>query len=148
MSVSVIYATETGTTEGVANIAKGLLTKAGLKVTLSPADSATPEMFQQSFIYLTSTYNDGEHPAVALIADEFFAAQNSFVSVIKGQKFAVFGLGSTSFENFNAASQMAEECFAKAGGIKIQDTIKCDTDGGDDPEAMVVGFVNNFTAKI
>ncbi|KAH0571177.1 Flavodoxin [Spironucleus salmonicida] len=146
MSISIIFASESATTCSVANLAFHILEKKGIQSTIAQADQATPDMFKQTFMYFTSSYCVGDHPNVAIVNNEFFAHQKEFQEAVKGQKFAVYGLGSKSFKTYNAAAEKAEQVFSAAGGIKIIDTMKIDTTqgSGEDPEELVHEFIDKF----
>ncbi|KAH0577181.1 Flavodoxin [Spironucleus salmonicida] len=148
MPISLVYASETGTAQGLADAAKAILEQKGLTCEIFSADAACASVFGSNFVYITCTFYDGEHPASAQINGEFFAKSAPYIGACSGAKFAVFGIGSTSYEQFNVAAIEAETVFTGLGGTMVVDTVKHDMDGSEDVNQVLEAFIKEFASKI
>lgn len=113
--VDVLYASETGTAEDVAIRTFRLLCRSGLTCRISALDdsnlfdlaqsSGPSEARKNTLVFIVSTTGDGKPP---------FNMQNFWKSILRKKigidyfqdvPFAVFGLGDSSYEKYNAAAR-------------------------------------------
>ena len=117
MNIHVLYGTETGNAEMVADdIVDALSGDVSIESTdmskFSVADLST-DVF---YFIVCSTYGDGELPHSA---QPFFEALNSHQPDLSGLQFAVFGLGDSFYETFNRGSEIIAQALIELGAEQV-----------------------------
>ncbi|QCR52247.1 nitric oxide synthase [Brachybacterium sp. SGAir0954] len=134
----VLYGTESGNAEMVADDVAALLVERGFEVEpeeLSDVDPATLEPGQFVFL-ISSTYEEGELPASAQPFHEALLASQPDLG---GLHVFGFGLGDSSYEHYARGIDTLTAALASAGAIVMGDNVKHDALTGTDPaEAGVV----------
>ena len=104
-TIAVLYASVGGTTEGVARRLFNELKGSKLNAHLWPMDACIPSDLKsvQTAIVLTCTFGDGELPPMSKNVWDWLEEQSK--DALKGLKYAVFGLGSSKYNNFNLAAK-------------------------------------------
>lgn len=127
MKILLVYASYSGTTFTVANMIKDTLIQAKFEVTIKTAQETIPEDFQlYDAVILGSCTWELEGKDGQLHAD-FVTLINKFEGkTFAGKKFAVFGLGDSSYVNFCRAADYLEEFITKLQGTKIIDSLRID----------------------
>ncbi|MCL4676792.1 MAG: flavodoxin domain-containing protein [Pararhodobacter sp.] len=127
MQIAVLYGTETGNAEMLAEDIAAHLEDHQVRVTnLSDFD---PAGFDAAVLYLlvTSTYGEGALPASA---QPFGAAMAAQGPDLDGVHFAVFGLGDSSYpETFNYGGKRIEEMMKNAGAVMLGARVAHDASG-------------------
>ena len=127
----VLYGTESGNAESLADQTVKLAKKKGFKAVLknmadcSPSDLAKAE----NLLVIVSTWGDGDPPEAA---EEFHKSlmleEHDFSKV----KFSVCALGDTSYEQFCETGKQVDARLEKLGGQRVVDRVDCDVDYDDD----------------
>ena len=104
-TIAVLYASVGGTTEGVARRIYNELKGSKLNAQLWPMDTCIPSDLKsiQTVIILTCTFGDGELPPMTKNVWDWLEEQPA--GALKGIQYAVFGLGSSKYNNFNLAAK-------------------------------------------
>jgi MioC protein len=130
MNVTILYGTETGNAEMLAeDIAAEL--EAEHEVTTVNLSDFDPAGFNASRFYLLvcSTYGDGELPGSA---QPFAKAMDASNIQLAGVHFAVFGLGDSEYdETFNGGSKRLAELMLARGAVQIGERVTHDASGSD-----------------
>ena len=118
---SVLYGSETGTAE---DVAFKLYRQAGLvfnSVSFHPLDSyeITRLPSEEYCIFVTATSGDGEAPSNMQAFWKFLLRKALQSDSLKSLKFAVFGLGDSSYEKFNAAARRLSMRLKQLGGTEL-----------------------------
>ncbi len=126
--LTIIYASQTGNAKGVAEALKSDAEAGGVAVSLFAADDYKPKNLgkETHVVVVTSTYGEGEPPENAVDLHEFIRSKKA--PKMDGVKFAVIGLGDSSYEFFCQTAKDFDEAFAKLGGERIVDRLDCDVD--------------------
>ena len=142
MSIVILYGSEMGTTEDLASQAQSALQGAGLEVEVKGMEDMTAgELASTSCaLIMTSTWGDGEPPSNAEELYEALSEGGDF----SGLSYAVFGIGSTSFEHFCKAAQDFDSFLSAGGATRISDTVLCD----DDYDEKLPVWIEEITAKL
>lgn len=126
--VAVIYATESGNAESLADQARKELAKKGFAAkihelsTLEPADLAG----LGTFAVIASTWGEGDPPERAVdFAGKLMAAD---APQLKGCRYAVLALGDTIYEHFCKFGRDLDKRFAELGASRLQDLVEADVD--------------------
>jgi sulfite reductase (NADPH) flavoprotein alpha-component len=125
--LTVLYGTESGNAENLADRAVKDAKKKGFKAVMknmadiSPADLAKEE----NLLVIVSTWGDGDAPETAVaFHKEFMAADLK----LDGVKFSVCGLGDTSYEKFCEIGKQFDARLEQLGGKRVAPRADCDVD--------------------
>jgi NADH-quinone oxidoreductase subunit G len=105
-AIAVFYATVGGNTEGVARSIYNTLRAAKINAKLFPMDACSPQDLQviKTAILLSCTFGDGERPPQAANVWDWLEGQQD-QHLLANLSYAVFGLGSSKYHNFNKAAK-------------------------------------------
>ncbi len=121
------YGTETGNAKKLATQLAAEAKKKGFQIKLVSLDQyRIADLEREEYLYVVvSTQGDGEPPAGAL---KFFEGLRQSEKKLPKLKYGVLGLGDTSYPQFCQAGVELDELFAKQGGERVLELVKCDTD--------------------
>ncbi|MGR6725230.1 assimilatory sulfite reductase (NADPH) flavoprotein subunit [Aeromonas veronii] len=130
-SLTILYGSQTGNAKGVASAIKAQAEARGLTVTLaSMADYKPKQLKKEShLLVVVSTYGEGEPPESAV--DLFEQLKKGKIGKLDGLKFAVLGLGDSSYEFFCQTGKDFDNFLAKAGAERIYELASLDVDYQD-----------------
>ncbi|WP_421187246.1 assimilatory sulfite reductase (NADPH) flavoprotein subunit [Aeromonas enteropelogenes] len=134
-SLTILYGSQTGNAKGVASVIKAQAEARGLPVTLtSMADYKPKQLKKEShLLVVVSTYGEGEPPESAV--DLFEQLKKGKVGKLEGLKFAVLGLGDSSYEFFCQTGKDFDDFLSKAGAERIHELASLDVDYQDAAKA-------------
>ncbi|MEM6917198.1 MAG: flavodoxin domain-containing protein [Verrucomicrobiota bacterium] len=125
--INIVFATETGTAEGLAGDASDKLGQNGLEnriVDLS--ETSLDEISEmETFVAIVSTWGDGEPPSDS--EDLFQELRESSLDLSK-MKFSVLSLGDTSYDLFCQFGKDLDAELDKRGARRILPRVDCDID--------------------
>lgn len=130
-SLTILYGSQTGNAKGVATAIKAQAEARGLPVTLaSMADYKPKQLKKEShLLVVVSTYGEGEPPESAV--DLFEQLKKGKIGKLDGLKFAVLGLGDSSYEFFCQTGKDFDDFLAKAGAERVYEPASLDVDYQD-----------------
>ncbi|MBU6302779.1 MAG: assimilatory sulfite reductase (NADPH) flavoprotein subunit [Verrucomicrobia bacterium] len=149
-SLAIVYGSESGNAEGLAQMARKEAGKRGIKATVvDMADRTVADLAREKhLVVITSTWGDGDPPdnAVGLHAALMSPEAPSF----GGTSYAVCGLGDTSYDKFCQTGKDFDRRLEELGAQRFYERIDCDTDY-EQPfarwmDAMLVEFLKRFAA--
>ncbi|MEM7672541.1 MAG: assimilatory sulfite reductase (NADPH) flavoprotein subunit [Verrucomicrobiota bacterium] len=126
--VTVLYGTESGNAESLSDQALKRLKGAGYKTKIkNMADYAIADLPKEEVLLtICSTWGDGDPPASA---EPFFDSINADdAPKIEKTRFAVLGLGDTSYEKFCQCGKDLDTRFEKLGGSRLSDRVDSDVE--------------------
>ncbi|MBT1666385.1 sulfite reductase subunit alpha [Curtobacterium flaccumfaciens] len=134
-TIDVLFGTQTGNAEFLADELVAGAKARGLGGRASALDAVTPEQLAEMshVLVVTSTYGEGEMPDNAGLFWD--AIQTSTVPRLEGLQYAVLGLGDTSYDEFCQAGKLLDTRFEQLGATRIHDRVDCDVDF-EDPAAL------------
>ncbi|MCS5508598.1 sulfite reductase subunit alpha [Curtobacterium flaccumfaciens pv. flaccumfaciens] len=134
-TIDVLFGTQTGNAEFLADELVAGAKARGLGGRASALDAVTPEQLAEKshVLVVTSTYGEGEMPDNAGLFWD--AIQASTVPRLEGLQYAVLGLGDTSYDEFCQAGKLLDTRFEQLGATRIHDRVDCDVDF-EDPAAL------------
>lgn len=147
-SLTILYGSQTGNAKGVASAIKAQAEARGLPVTLaSMADYKPKQLKKEShLLVVVSTYGEGEPPESAV--DLFEQLKKGKVGKLDGLKFAVLGLGDSSYEFFCQTGKDFDDFLAKAEAERIYELASLDVDYQDAAKAWGEQALNAIAATL
>ncbi|WP_421286788.1 assimilatory sulfite reductase (NADPH) flavoprotein subunit [Aeromonas veronii] len=134
-SLTILYGSQTGNAKGIATAIKAQAEARGLPVILaSMADYKPKQLKKEShLLVVVSTYGEGEPPESAV--DLFEQLKKGKIGKLDGLKFAVLGLGDSSYEFFCQTGKDFDNFLASAGAERIYELASLDVDYQDAAKA-------------
>eukprot|EP00760_Papus_ankaliazontas_P031561 PhM_4_TR5338/c0_g1_i1/m.77777/K05601/hcp; hydroxylamine reductase len=124
--VMIVYGSQTGTSESYAKMLGTFASSHGITPTVHSMNDAADVLKSGSYqpdsmLYLCSTYGVGEFPSNA---EHFYAALNDdgLAQSIQKVPYAIFGLGNSRNDNFNAAAKMLDAKLQSVGCSSLMRT--------------------------
>ncbi len=123
-----LYGTQTGNAEGLAEEAAKSARALGLDARLQPLDELTPEALTQmrQVLVVCSTYGEGEMPDGAQLFWEALSSETA--PRLEDLRFAVLALGDTSYDGFCKAGKLLDMRLEQLGGRRLAPRLDCDLD--------------------
>lgn len=147
-SLTILYGSQTGNAKGVATAIKAQAEARGLPVTLSSMADYKPKQLKKEshLLVVVSTYGEGEPPESAV--DLFEQLKKGKIGKLDGLKFAVLGLGDSSYEFFCQTGKDFDDFLAKAGAERIYELASLDVDYQDAAKSWGEQALNAITATL
>lgn len=126
--LTIIFASQTGNAKGVAEALKIEASASGIAVELFDAsDYKGKNLAKESHVIIVaSTNGEGEAPDNALTLHEFL--QSKKAPKLNNLKYAVIGLGDSSYEFFCQTAKDFDQYLSKLGAQSIVERLDCDVD--------------------
>ena len=127
-SLTILYGSQTGNAKGVASAIKAQAEARSLPVTLTSMADYKPKQLKKEnhLLVVVSTYGEGEPPESAV--DLFEQLKKGKIGKLEGLKFAVLGLGDSSYEFFCQTGKDFDDFLSKAGAERIHELASLDVD--------------------
>ncbi|MBS1822401.1 MAG: sulfite reductase flavoprotein subunit alpha [Acidobacteria bacterium] len=128
LKIAVLYASQSGTAEGIARkVAKELKAK-GHVASLTSLEGYTPAtlLTERYAIFIASTYGDGEAPDAVRPFYEQLCLQH--FPCCENLSFAVLALGDSNYEHFCKFGIDLDNKLASLAGTRICERVDCDVD--------------------
>lgn len=124
---SVVYGTETGNSKKLGTELVKKLKELGVSAKLKSTDTyKAKDLKEEEYLFvIVSTHGDGEPPQAA---KPFIQILNDSKDSLSKVKFAVLGLGDTSYPLFCQTGEDVDSMLSKLGAERIQPLGKCDVD--------------------
>lgn len=146
-SLTVLYGSQTGNAESVAEMLGEQANARGIKATVvDMADYKARQLKSETFVaVLASTHGEGDPPDGALDFDEFLHSRKA--PGLKGVHYGVLALGDTSYEHFCQTGKDFDARFAELGASQLVERVECDIDYDDPAEAWINSMLEAIEAK-
>jgi sulfite reductase (NADPH) flavoprotein alpha-component len=141
-ALRILYGTQTGNAEGVANDAAAAAKSQGFDVKVSGLDEIELDEFAglSYVLIVTSTYGEGEMPDNAELFWE--ALSSSMAPRLESVSFSVLALGDTSYDGFCQAGKLFDMRLEQLGAQRVVPRVDCDVDFENDAAEWVQNALN------
>lgn len=139
--ITILYGSQTGTAEAVANDAAAVAKTYGLKPLVKSMDEIEADALSaiDYLLVITSTYGEGEMPDNAqMLWDSVCAAT---MPRLEGMQFSVLALGDTSYDLFCQAGIDWDVKLAELGATRVYDRADCDVDFEEPAERWMTAVI-------
>lgn len=146
-TIPVIYGTESGNAEMVADDICETLTAAGHVVeVVSMEDYEVTALADNPFVVVvTSTYGEGELPETAVPFHDALIEQAPDLSAVR---FAAFGLGDSSYETYGNAISIVEQALGSLGATRVGEIGRHDAARGESFTDVAVAWAKTVLDQI
>lgn len=146
-TIDVLFGTQTGNAEFLADELVAGAKARGLGGRAAALDAVTPEQLAEMthVLVVTSTYGEGEMPDNAGLFWD--AIQASTVPRLEGLQYAVLGLGDTSYDEFCQAGKLLDTRFEQLGATRVHDRVDCDVDFEDAAALWTAAVLDRLAAE-
>lgn len=150
MNILLVWATNSGTTQTVAEMIRDGLIKAGHDVTMKEARETTPEDFTapQAIVLGTPSWDFDANEGMP--HEDFLSLMDKMKTAEVAKPFAVFGLGDSSYKVFNGGVDHLETFVKSIKGTLLVPSLRIDkyysdTEGNN---AKITAWVNELKTKL
>ncbi|PHK48501.1 assimilatory sulfite reductase (NADPH) flavoprotein subunit [Staphylococcus edaphicus] len=132
--ITVLYGSETGNAQSLAEIFADRLVEHNYTVKLSAMDEFKPKELKkvEDIFVITATHGEGDPPDNALTFYEFIHSRKS--PKLENVRFSVLALGDESYDQFCQTGKDFDSRLAELGGERLADRQDCDLDFDDPAE--------------
>lgn len=137
-ALDILYGTQTGNAESVANDAAELAGANGLNPRVAELDAIDMDALagMQRLIIVISTYGEGEMPDNAQLFWDAISAGSA--PRLESLRYAVLALGDTSYDMFCQAGKLIDTRLEQLGATRLTPRVDCDVEF-EDPSAEWLG---------
>ena len=123
--LTVLYGTESGNSEQLADRAVKAAKKKGFKAVMKNMADISPKDLakEENLLVIVSTWGDGEAPETAIGFHRAFMQEEV---KLDGVKFSVCGLGDTSYEKFCEVGKQFDARLEVLGARRVAERVDCD----------------------
>ncbi len=134
-AVTVLYGSQTGNSQGLAEKYAAILKENDVEVTISSLASFKPNNLKKTtnLLLVVSTHGEGEPPDQAIQFYDFLYSKRA--PKLQHLHYSVLALGDSSYEYFCKTGKDFDEQFEKLGATRIAPRTDCDLDY-DEPAAQ------------
>jgi len=146
--VTILYGSQTGTAESVANDVATVAKTYGLKPLVKSMDEIEADALSSidCLLIITSTYGEGEMPDNAqMLWDGVCAAT---MPRLEGMLFSVLALGDTSYDLFCQAGIDWDNKLVELGATRVYDRTDCDVDFEEPAERWMTAVIPHLAGGV
>ena len=130
-ALTILYGTETGNAEDLAERTFKRAQEEGFEASLSNVFDFAPEKLNETekAVIVISTWGEGDPPDEA--TDFCDALNDNEVTGLDNLEFAVLSLGDSGYDDFCGCGRRVDESLVRNGAKRIIDRVDCDVDFED-----------------
>ncbi|MFA9558285.1 assimilatory sulfite reductase (NADPH) flavoprotein subunit [Evansella sp. AB-rgal1] len=142
--VTVLYGSQTGNAQKLAENARKKLQEKGFEATVLSMSDFKPNQLKKlsNLLIVVSTHGEGEPPDNALTFHEFLYSKRA--PKLSDLQFSVLALGDTSYEFFCKTGVDFDQQLEKLGGTRIYPRVDCDLDFEEPAEKWLKGVLDGL----
>lgn len=145
--ITIVYGSETGHAAALAERAGELARQKGLTATVVDTADFRPQDLKgvKRLVVVTSTHGEGSPPDTAADFYEFLHGRKA--PRLEGVKFAVLGLGDSTYEHFCQTGKDIDKRLQELGAERVHARADCDVDYEDQANAWIEAVVGFFSKE-
>ncbi|MCJ2145195.1 assimilatory sulfite reductase (NADPH) flavoprotein subunit [Bacillus sp. B19-2] len=142
--VTILFGSQTGNAQGLAENAAKTLTERGFQVTVSAMSDFKPNQLKKlkNLLIVVSTHGEGDPPDNALSFHEFLHGRRA--PKLDDLRFSVLALGDTSYEFFCQTGKEFDQRLGELGGTRLHPRVDCDLDYDEPAAAWLDGVISSL----
>ena len=142
--VTILYGSQTGNAQGVAEKAGKTLEGLGFQVVISSMSDFKPNNLKkiQNLLIVASTHGEGEPPDNAIGFHEFLHGKRA--PKLDDLNFSVLSLGDSSYEFFCQTGKDFDQRLEELGGKRIYSRVDCDLDYDEQVAQWIEGVLGGL----
>jgi sulfite reductase (NADPH) flavoprotein alpha-component len=139
--ITILYGSQTGTAESVANDAAAVAKTYGLKPLVKSMDEIEADALSSIdyLLIITSTYGEGEMPDNAQMLWDGICAET--MPRLEGMQYSVLALGDTSYDLFCQAGIDWDNKLVELGATRVYERTDCDVDFEEPAERWMTAVI-------
>lgn len=143
-AITLLYGSETGNAQGLAEIFEERLSNIGHNVTLKAMDEFKPKNLKnvEDLFIITSTQGEGDPPDNAAELHEFIHGRKA--PKLEGVRFSVLALGDQTYEFFCQTGRDFDKKLEELGAERLYERVDCDVDYEEDAEKWMANVINTI----
>ena len=147
MKISILYGTETGNAEMLAEDIQSALSDTHQTACANLADTCPGALnADELYVIVCSTYGEGDLPASARPFAELLEKEAPDLS---GVRFAIFGLGDAEYaKTFTYGSMKLARLLIVNGAVQVGERMTHDASGEDLPEDLALPWITDILGRI
>jgi sulfite reductase (NADPH) flavoprotein alpha-component len=145
--VTILFGSETGNGKDLARSLADAAAARGVEARIADmGDYRTRALKdEQDLLVITSTHGEGDPPQTALDFFEFLDSRKA--PKLREMRFAVLGLGDSTYEHYCGAARRIDERLAQLGAQRLTDRVECDVDYDDDAATWIEAVVGQLATQ-
>ncbi|MED4390111.1 assimilatory sulfite reductase (NADPH) flavoprotein subunit [Priestia aryabhattai] len=143
--VTILYGSQTGNAQGLAENTGKTLEAKGFNVTVSSMNDFKPNNLKklENLLIVVSTHGEGEPPDNALSFHEFLHGRRA--PKLENFRFSVLSLGDSSYEFFCQTGKEFDVRLAELGGERLYPRVDCDLDFEESANKWLKGVIDGLS---
>lgn len=143
-AITLLYGSETGNAQGLAEIFEERLSNIGHNVTLKAMDEFKPKNLKnvEDLFIIISTQGEGDPPDNAAELHEFIHGRKA--PKLEGVRFSVLALGDQTYEFFCQTGKDFDKKLEELGAERLYERVDCDVDYEEDAEKWMANVINTI----
>jgi len=148
VTLTILYASQTGNAKGVAKQLSDKASAAGINVNLKNVADFKPKSLKAEthLLIVASTNGEGEPPDDALGFHEFLFSKKA--NKLPNLNYSVLALGDSSYEFFCQTGKDFDERLQVLGAKQVTPRLDCDVDYDEDANAWSLAIVEKLTDEL
>lgn len=144
LELTILYGSQTGNAEGVADLARERAEANGLSARVVDMLEFNKQDLKKAdnLLVIVSTHGEGDPPDNA--EDFYELVHGRKAPSLKGKRFSVLALGDSSYENFCQTGRDFDARLEALGAERVHDRVDCDVDFDEAASAWLDGVVGQF----
>lgn len=144
-TLTILFGSETGNSKELAGALAEAVRMEGLEArVVDMADYRTRALKEeQDLLVIASTHGEGDPPQTALGFFEFLEGRRA--PRLEQTRFAVLGLGDSTYEHYCGAARRVDARLAELGAQRLADRVECDVDYEDEAAAWIQSIAGRLT---
>jgi len=142
--VTILFGSQTGNAQGLAENAAKKLAERGFQVTVSAMSDFKPNQLKKlkNLLIVVSTHGEGDPPDNALSFHEFLHGRRA--PKLDDLRFSVLALGDTSYEFFCQTGKEFDQRLGELGGTRLHPRVDCDLDYDEPAATWLDGVISSL----